>query len=74
MSEYIYEEVIVEQRDYGAFKTEIVGTGYRREKIVRCRDCVHFDSGSPLPICELLEFGAADQADKGFCAWGESVG
>ena len=39
--------------------------------VVRCRDCVHFDSGSPIPICNLLEFGVPDQEERGFCAWGE---
>lgn len=53
---------------YTRLRTEV------QEDVVRCRDCVHFDSASPLPICELLEFGAADQAEKGFCAWGERVG
>lgn len=74
MSEYIYEEVVVESQDRGVYVNKVVKLSDRREEIVRCRDCVHFDSGSPIPICDLLEFGAPDQEERGFCAWGEKVG
>lgn len=71
MRECIYGEVVVETHDCCGIMIETVKMGDRREEIVRCRDCVHFDSGSPIPICDLLEFGAPDQEERGFCAWGE---
>lgn len=85
MSEYIYGEVVVESRDYGAFKTEIVGTDYRREKIVRCRDCkfaFEFEDGEDWPgKLDCARFSPWDYYEDGpghrpvepdgFCAWGE---
>ena len=41
------------------------------DEIVRCRDCVHFEPNGPIPGCTLFDFGASDQDEKGFCAWGE---
>lgn len=81
MTEYIYGEVVVESRDYGAFKTEIVGTGYRREEIVRCRDCVHavigFADGETSRStmgCDRFDRphrrNIAEVEPDGFCAWG----
>lgn len=44
-------------------------SGYVRP--VMCRDCVHFEPNGPIPGCTLFDFGASDQDEKGFCAWGE---
>lgn len=45
-----------------------------REKIVRCRDCVHLDNwdysdGSIRHVCENFKF--MDVEPDGFCAWAE---
>ena len=50
---------------YTRLRTEV------REDVVRCRDCVHFEPNGPIPGCTLFDFGASDQDEKGFCAWGE---
>lgn len=41
------------------------------EKIVRCHDCVHFDTTEPQG-CTLFDFTAPKHAN-GFCLWGEKV-
>ena len=60
----------------GVFATE--QRAYRRERIVRCRDCRHGRKGEPFK-CTLF-FGIGDCLDvpvlakvdpDGFCAWGE---
>jgi len=57
MSEYIYW-----QDDSGL---------YKREEIVRCRDCTNFETDELGDYCTLLDFEDVNgMADK-FCAWGE---
>lgn len=43
-------------------------------KPVMCRDCACFEPDAPIPGCTLLDFGADDQAERGFCAWGVERG
>lgn len=41
----------------------------RREEIVRCRDCVHFDAyGNTFGWCALHDI---DCSERRYCAWGE---
>lgn len=42
----------------------------RREEVVRCRDCVHYDGHTG---CTLLDFAMDKDIGEGFCAWGEHV-
>ena len=42
----------------------------RREEVVRCRDCVHYDGGTG---CTLLDFAMSRDISEGFCAWGERL-
>ena len=88
MSEHIYGEVVVESRDHGGIRTEIVKMGDRREEIVRCRDCefaFEFEGGEGWPgKLDCTHFSPWDYyEDKpghwpvepdGFCSWGERVG
>lgn len=46
----------------GVFATE--QRCYRRERIVRCRNCEFYEGGG----CTLLDFSATDM-DLGFCKW-----
>lgn len=39
---------------------------YRRERVVRCRDCAYYFEGD----CLLLHVAMPDM-DGGFCSWGE---
>lgn len=41
---------------------------YKRERIVRCRDCKYYENGDDR-TCEY--FGADWVKPDGFCAWGE---
>ena len=55
----------------GVFATE--QSAYRRERIVRCRDCRYAEpmplSFSDLLICAYLDDMSVEP--EGFCAWGE---
>lgn len=54
----------------GVFATE--QRAYRRERIVRCRDCSSYRTGgkSHAPRCEK-SIGTFVPNPDGFCAWGE---
>ena len=50
----------------------------RRERVVRCRDCVHGRKGEPLKCTRFLGIGdcldvpvLAKVEPDGFCAWGK---
>lgn len=49
-------------------------TAKEREKIVRCKDCEHFENNeaSGLHYCWLFDTDTRVNPD-GFCAWGEMV-
>lgn len=51
----------------GRWMNYIVHTRPAHERVVRCRDCIHY-SDEIGGYCELLEFANTDMAD-GFCAW-----
>lgn len=82
MSEYIYGELVVESRDHGGIRTEVVKMGDRRERIVRCRECVHAAIGFADGETSRSTIGC-DRFDRpylrnvvevepdGFCSWGE---
>lgn len=60
----------------GVFATE--QRAYRRERVVRCRDCKHaecYESGlvGPFILCSHFESEGckAMVEPSGFCAWGE---
>lgn len=42
----------------------------RREEVVRCKDCVHYDGGKG---CMLLDFAMNRDISEGFCAWGKRL-
>lgn len=44
--------------------------GELREEIVRCRDCVYFDTDKLGEFCSLFNAQLPKQVE-GFCAWGE---
>lgn len=50
------------------FIVEDLGNGEMKEKerIVRCKDCIHCNEG-----CELLDFYCIGMEEMGFCAWGQ---
>lgn len=50
------------------FKSDIGTELVKRERIVRCRDCVHWDGDAG---CTLLDFAMDKDISDGFCAWGE---
>ena len=59
------------EKTRGVFATE--QRAYRRERVVRCRDCAHryieretFEA--PVELCEKLCYMVEPD---GFCAWGE---
>lgn len=73
MSEHIYEEVFYGEDSHG---NDIDWpTVYRKEEIVRCRDCEHYvkdpnpiDPGWPM----MCEDSGRDMVEPwGFCAWSE---
>lgn len=39
----------------------------RREEVVRCENCVHYDGHTG---CTLLDFAMDKDISEGFCAWG----
>lgn len=39
----------------------------RRERVVRCGNCVHYDGDTG---CTLLDFAMDKNIREGFCAWG----
>ena len=54
---------------------EYSGTCERREKVVRCRDCVHFRppiKTGPARCSGVFTFVEPDP--DGFCAWGKRMG
>ena len=59
MSEYIYW-----QDDSGL---------YKREEIVRCRDCVYFDKyeNDEISVCYRFDNEQPIVEPDGFCKWGE---
>ena len=48
------------------------GDGVRAREIVRCRDCVHYETDEVCDGCTLFDFAdcSGSMVDK-FCAWGE---
>lgn len=53
------------------FPTDANGNplGPARDEVVRCRDCLHFDSyGNTFGWCALHDI---DGSERRFCAWGE---
>lgn len=54
---------------------EYSGTCERREKVVRCRDCVHFrpPSKTGRARCDGV-FAFVEPDTDGFCAWGSPRG
>ena len=72
MSEYIVEGSPSEEvTDYLGVKYSVTHFE-RREEIVRCRDCVHYETDEVCDGCTLFDFAdcSGSMADK-FCAWGE---
>lgn len=74
MSEYIFkprcaDDFELDERD----KTNPVDWyGTLHGEIVRCRDCVHYMSGSRCNLQDdFNEFHWLDVEPDGFCAWGE---
>ena len=68
MSEYIYEEVITEKKDCGAYVSKTVMLDGPRERIVRCRDCAAYDKR--FMMCMKGEAPHWIVGESGFCAWG----
>ena len=54
--------------EYVVGYTDDLDPTHVRERITRCRDCIHY-SDEIGGYCELLEFANTDMAD-GFCSWG----
>lgn len=72
MSEYIvYEGIGSTVTDYLGVK-HTVNHYEKREEIVRCRDCIHYETDEVCDGCTLFDFAdcSGSMADK-FCAWGE---
>lgn len=59
MTEYVYST----DGDQGHWLTG--------EEIVRCRDCINFNSDELGDFCTLLEFEDVMPMGDRFCAWGE---
>lgn len=54
----------------GVFATE--QSAYRRERVVRCRDCVKYDREDEMCMRDPEHTGRGWYArPDGFCAWGE---
>ena len=68
MTEYIYADAV---RHEGNTWMVTSPSGERRERVVRCRDCINY-SDEIGGYCELLEFANTDMQD-GFCAWGSPM-
>lgn len=64
MYEYVCVIVPAIEADAGVIQADFI----RRERVVRCRDCIHY-SDEIGGYCKLLEFASTDMQD-GFCAWG----
>ena len=64
MSEYIMEV------NYDTLKGTF--SQKRGEEIVRCRDCVHYETDEVCDGCTLFDFADCSGSMAGkFCAWGE---
>ena len=71
MSEYIfYESKSDKVTDYLGVK-HYVSHYEKREEIVRCKDCVHFERTARNGICHRSEFLPMWAEPGGFCAWGK---
>ena len=78
MSEFIISseqlERIIEsvEHDTGREINRVVIDGVRAREIVRCRDCVHYETDEVCDGCTLFDFAdcSGSMVDK-FCAWGE---
>lgn len=86
MTERIYSDedlAAIRRRCYeaGAAGDELYTVRGGGEKIVRCRDCAHYDARDGFG-CSLLGlwsgktlgFNSFDMGPDGFCAWGERRG
>ena len=71
MSEYIYEEVVVESQDRGVYIAKKGRLDGPRERIVRCRDCSMYDKDYMKCMRDFEQTGRGWYASPdGFCAWG----
>lgn len=67
MAEYVFSGVV--EHDDGGLSVNV--TSRTRERVVRCRDCAHWDGDAG---CTLLDFAMDKDISEGFCAWGERRG